>query len=233
MHVTLPLVRRRQQGFIGLRTSSRAFTLVELLVVVAILAALAALLFPVLSQTRAAGRRTTCLAHLRQLSKAHLLYQQDWDDRFPSWVFSGPPRPEPYGAFAFWPEFLQPYLRSEPILRHPGAPWSKELPGDETLAEYALAAWGRGGWGVRAIPAWYWPSPPLSQAQVKRPAETIALMDGWTTARWTKADLRRHDGGMNASFVDGHARWLPVREFMRVDTDGRGAYWFHYATANR
>jgi len=58
-------------------------------------------------------------------------------------------------------------------------------------------------------------------------------MDGWTTAGWTGVDLRRHHGGMNASFVDGHARWLTEGEFWRVDTDGRGSYWMHYAAADR
>jgi len=39
----------------------RAFTLIELLVTIAIIAILAALLFPAISHTRTAVKRTTCI----------------------------------------------------------------------------------------------------------------------------------------------------------------------------
>lgn len=54
-----------------------AFTLVEVLVVVAVLAVLAALLFPALSRARTAGSSARCVSNLRQLGLATQLY---WDD---------------------------------------------------------------------------------------------------------------------------------------------------------
>ena len=60
----------------------RAFTLVELLVVIGVLALLAALLFPALAQARARARQATCASHLKQLGQAVALYASDFE-RFP------------------------------------------------------------------------------------------------------------------------------------------------------
>lgn len=56
---------------------ARAFTLVEMLVVVAILAVLIALLLPAIGQVRELGRRAVCASNLRQMSLALLNYASD------------------------------------------------------------------------------------------------------------------------------------------------------------
>lgn len=61
----------------------RAFTLVELLVVLAIIGLLAALLFPAFARAREKARSTTCLSNLRQLGLAVFQYAGDEDSRFP------------------------------------------------------------------------------------------------------------------------------------------------------
>jgi prepilin-type N-terminal cleavage/methylation domain-containing protein len=61
----------------------QAFTLIELLVVVAILTILAAILFPVYRQARAASQKAVCVSHLRQVGLAATLYRDDWDGRYP------------------------------------------------------------------------------------------------------------------------------------------------------
>ena len=61
----------------------RAFTLIELLVVVAIIAILAALLFPALRNAKKQAKRAQCMNNLRQCGVAFYLYAEDSNDFLP------------------------------------------------------------------------------------------------------------------------------------------------------
>ncbi len=67
----------------------RAFTLLELLVVIGIIAILAALLFPVLSRAKERGYRTQCLNNLKQLSTGIQMYADDHADQLPGPFWQG------------------------------------------------------------------------------------------------------------------------------------------------
>ena len=63
------------------------FTLLELLVVVAIIAMLAAILFPVFASVREKARQTTCLSNGKQIGLGLLQYVQDCDEITPDPCF--------------------------------------------------------------------------------------------------------------------------------------------------
>ena len=68
---------RRSSCYCARPPSGEAFTLVELLVVIATLAILAALLLPALASARESGRRAACSGNLRQLGLALAVYTSD------------------------------------------------------------------------------------------------------------------------------------------------------------
>jgi len=69
--------------------STRAFTLTELLVVITVIAILAALLVPVLSQAKERGYRTQCINNLKQVGLALQSYADDHADQLPGPVWQG------------------------------------------------------------------------------------------------------------------------------------------------
>ena len=64
--------------------AAEAFTLVELLVVIAVIAILAAMLLPVISAAKKRSQRTTCLNNLRQINLGTRIYADDSHDAPPS-----------------------------------------------------------------------------------------------------------------------------------------------------
>ena len=62
---------------------SRGFTLIELLVVIAIIAAI---LFPVFAQAKAAAKKTACLSNVKQIGLGFTMYAGDYDDTLAPWT---------------------------------------------------------------------------------------------------------------------------------------------------
>ena len=92
--------------------SSSAFTLIELLVVIAIIAALVAILLPVVGQARASSQSVACIANLRQISLAFNLYANDHKHMLP-------PSSDPLKTDQSWESSLMKYLSGREVFRCP------------------------------------------------------------------------------------------------------------------
>ena len=92
----------------------RAFTLVELLVVVVILAVLAALLWPVLApRSGPEGKRPICQSNLMLIGLGLRQYAQDYHEKYPA-------------SSVAWGQVVQPYVKSYQIFHCPSATGSSD-----------------------------------------------------------------------------------------------------------
>jgi prepilin-type processing-associated H-X9-DG protein/prepilin-type N-terminal cleavage/methylation domain-containing protein len=93
----------------------RAFTLVELLVVIGIISILVALLLPALNRAREHANRIKCAANLRSIGQAMAFYVQEYAHYPGSHLIAGGPA---YEA-AVWPPRILPYLRNKELFHCP------------------------------------------------------------------------------------------------------------------
>lgn len=121
------VLKRRPSNPSPLRS---AFTLVELLVVITIIALLVGILLPSLSKARQSAQRTKCLVNLRSFGIAMEGYRREHKDLIPDARVFGGPGLAGNQRKALW-EILQPYIdSSEPTRVDPSDPLSKFVPKD-------------------------------------------------------------------------------------------------------
>lgn len=97
-------------------SAKRAFTIIELLVVISIISLLVAILLPALSSARTSAHSVGCLSNLRQVGMAFEMYATDHNRLIPGWRTWGrsneyDPRDEHYNNR--YERALDPYLGAE------------------------------------------------------------------------------------------------------------------------
>ena len=219
--------RRRTKISSNQGCAACAFTLVEVLVVVAIILILAALLFPLASKLSLSSKNAQSIANLRQIGIAinGLIAEKGnnelplatglwwsppyWMDQLETWLPDSQPGPGPYGAAG------QPRLNKA------------------FYSPTEINSAGMGDYGVNSIlmP----PGLPSSQkaASILRPARTVMVCDArslfhgkmvgawyFDAAQWVNTPVEstvphpaaRYKDQVNALFCDGHIEALDLKQ---------------------
>ncbi len=150
------------------------FTLVELLVTIAIIAILAALLIPGLAHAKNLAHAAVCRNNLRQMALSLQFYVDSNDGEYPPFAMRAAPRTAvsgiPVGAWS-WHKLLDKGWRGErqrntifncpmsheyvfppqEITRPPGVPAPPVRPREERFIQYIYNAWGTGDYNQSGL----------------------------------------------------------------------------------
>lgn len=223
---------------------SRGFTLVELLVVVAIIALLAAMLLPALARAKNQSRRIACLSNLRQMQFAAAIYVEDHSQYYPMAQYY---TNSENGQFCYycWDLTSIGYPATQVV---PGLLWQ----GQGTARIQQCPSFnGATNWLVDPFTGYNYNTSyighgqgesqeePAKVSELTKPARTLLFGDGqysdgankfmrapWPnpgdssfTGRWSGTQGFRHLGRSNAAFCDGHAEAMRHRYTANADGD--------------
>ena len=185
------------------------FTLIEILVVIAILAILAAILFPVFARARENARRSSCQSNLRQIGLGLLQYSQDYDEKLVRAHYGGNGASDPSAKYK-WMDAAFPYLKSVQIFdcpSHTHPAWSG--------GDYRFRDGNR--YGSYAINAAYWGEGDGEQSPAGEANTSLSAIGDATSCVWVG------DGSGHFEFA-----WENIAEQAEVADDSSGLRYLDY-----
>jgi len=215
-------------------------------VVIAIIAILAAILFPVFAQAKLAAKKTVALSNAKQIATANFIYMGDADDALIKEFFGFPPAPacSAWGnTYYSWRYAMQPYVaKSNGLLQDPTNPFMapqywQEAFTDGVAADHvvlpqnyavnnALIGFANGQCaGIQNTP------PGLdSLNNVDSPADTIVMLAN--RSQWNDLKLLfispKYDGGTPGwclTAIGGSSPTCPTKGNGPINANGKIAPW--------
>ena len=200
------------------------FTLIELLLVIAIIAILAAMLLPALKAAKDMAQQSLCQSNMRQDYLGMLNYNDDYNGYIP------PTSVQLTGTeVLYWTDLLKPYLGSStPILGFDNITWFHNWgPVPKVLTcpcqPNVTNAWSGIGINNYALTPSLWPTNGVRMQRIRQPSKLIlfgdafwiegttemgnSVLNGGGTVSW------RHGGKSNFFYCDGHQDPSHARTF--------------------
>jgi prepilin-type N-terminal cleavage/methylation domain-containing protein/prepilin-type processing-associated H-X9-DG protein len=215
----------------------KAFTLVELLVVVGIIALLVSMLLPALNRARETAVEAQCLNNLRQLVNANMMYATEnkgW--HVPLYELTGPPRwPENPGFCRYLnirvdqatvPNWTPYWPKNILCPRSPKAQQEMGVIGVSAAAARTYG-WPYFSYGYNYTGKKYVDAPKYRAGEIRNPSNKIWFADSLkldmhylnssdyvneTGIPMSAQIAYRHRGGVNVVFADGHGSYMPRRK---------------------
>ncbi|OGV53375.1 MAG: hypothetical protein A2X49_04275 [Lentisphaerae bacterium GWF2_52_8] len=200
------------------QTSKYVFTMVELMIVIAIIVLLAALLLPSLQKARDTAKRIKCTGNLRQLSLAWLNYCNAHNEWLPVYDSALWGIGSWWSTSKAWPEIMQAELstavykstwgayiiRKNSYLSCPSFPKTADM--GTFNPDYGMNRFGIGGNTVNGAPIY------KKMTNVKLPTQLVGFGDSYIAWAPTLGSYTiegsgahfRHSNKANLLFCDGH-----------------------------